>query len=167
MRSASEDKARTKQLVGRWTSKEHEQFMECLKHYGRDWDKLEEMIPTRTNIQIRSHAQKFFERIRKEFNTEDPMDYVKKNLCDSSKIYKFDTFNMTDSGRAQEFAENPSNEDCENKFQSENQNRLSGVENNTKISKIEQLSMGSMRHNKRVDVQSSNLNKRILKMSRK
>jgi len=73
-----------------------------LKQYGKDWDRLEEMvsiiysyfykIPSRTNIQIRSHAQKFFERIKKEFNTEDPLEYVQKNMCDNSKVYNFDSY---------------------------------------------------------------------------
>lgn len=51
-----------------------------LKKYGKNWDKIESKIPTRSGTQIRSHAQKFFARIRKEFNTKDPMKYVQKNM---------------------------------------------------------------------------------------
>lgn len=51
-----------------------------MKKYGKDWDKIEEKIPTRTGTQIRSHAQKFFARIRKEFKTHDPMTYINKNM---------------------------------------------------------------------------------------
>ena len=62
--------------TGRWTSKEHLLFIEGLKIYGKNWKKVESFIGTRTGTQIRSHAQKFFNRIRKEFNTEDPSKYV-------------------------------------------------------------------------------------------
>lgn len=34
--------------------------------YGRDWKKVEQHIGSRTGAQIRSHAQKFFNRIEKE-----------------------------------------------------------------------------------------------------
>ena len=35
-------------------------------HYGRDWKKVEEIVKTRTGSQVRSHAQKFFNKIQKE-----------------------------------------------------------------------------------------------------
>ena len=43
-----------------------------LKLYGRDWKKVEGFLRTRTGAQIRSHAQKFFNRITREFGAEDP-----------------------------------------------------------------------------------------------
>ena len=33
-----------------------------MKLYGKNWKKVEEYIGTRTGTQIRSHAQKFFNR---------------------------------------------------------------------------------------------------------
>ena len=44
--------------------------------YGKDWDKLEVWVPTRTNTQVRSHLQKYFNRIKEEYNTTTPMDFV-------------------------------------------------------------------------------------------
>ncbi len=41
-------------------------------------------------MQIRSHLQKYFERIKREFETDDPMEFIRKDLCDTSKVYKFD-----------------------------------------------------------------------------
>lgn len=70
--------------TGRWTSKEHVLFIEGLKIYGKNWKKVESFIGTRTGTQIRSHAQKFFNRIRKEFSTEDPSKYVIDNMGDEN-----------------------------------------------------------------------------------
>lgn len=68
--------------TGRWTQKEHVLFIEGLKMYGKNWKKVEGYIGTRTGTQIRSHAQKFFNRIRKECSTEDPSKYVIDHMAD-------------------------------------------------------------------------------------
>ena len=70
--------------TGRWTHKEHILFIEGLKIYGKNWKKVESYIGTRTGTQIRSHAQKFFNRIKKEYNTEDPSKYVIDHMGDES-----------------------------------------------------------------------------------
>ncbi|XP_002964171.2 protein CCA1 [Selaginella moellendorffii] len=50
----------------RWTEEEHQKFLEALKLYGRAWRRIEEHIGTKTAVQIRSHAQKFFSKLEKE-----------------------------------------------------------------------------------------------------
>ena len=56
---------KTKELKeGRWTLKEHIQFLQALNQFGLNWKKISNLIPSRTPIQIRSHAQKFFIKLK-------------------------------------------------------------------------------------------------------
>lgn len=50
----------------RWTEEEHHKFLEALKMHGRAWRRIEEHIGTKTAVQIRSHAQKFFSKLERE-----------------------------------------------------------------------------------------------------
>ncbi|KAL9254419.1 LHY-like protein [Drosera capensis] len=50
----------------RWTEEEHNRFLEALKLHGRAWQRIEEHIGTKTAVQIRSHAQKFFSKLERE-----------------------------------------------------------------------------------------------------
>ncbi|KAK1296215.1 Protein LHY [Acorus calamus] len=60
----------------RWTEEEHDKFLEALKLYGRAWRRIEEHIGSKTAVQIRSHAQKFFSKVVKE-STGDGTESVK------------------------------------------------------------------------------------------
>nr|AIL81922.1 RVE1-like protein [Euphorbia esula] len=50
----------------RWTEEEHKKFLEALKLYGRAWRRIEEHVGSKTAVQIRSHAQKFFSKVVRE-----------------------------------------------------------------------------------------------------
>ena len=54
------------QYQGRWTQEEHDKFIEGLKLFGKDWRRIEEHIGSRTCSQIRSHAQKYFNRLHRD-----------------------------------------------------------------------------------------------------
>lgn len=58
---------------GRWQHLEHRKFIEAILLHGNDWSKVEEHIGTRNSIQARSHAQKFFEKM-KQANLIDNLD---------------------------------------------------------------------------------------------
>lgn len=59
------DSLPVEKLTGRWSREEHQVFLKALDKFGRDWKKMSTMIKTRTVIQIRTHAQKYFQKLEK------------------------------------------------------------------------------------------------------
>ncbi|KAL7108343.1 hypothetical protein ACP275_06G106600 [Erythranthe tilingii] len=53
-----------------WTEPEHDKFLEALQLFDRDWKKIEAFVGSKTVIQIRSHAQKYFMKAQKSGNNE-------------------------------------------------------------------------------------------------
>jgi SHAQKYF class myb-like DNA-binding protein len=51
---------------GRWSEEEHKRFLEGILTYGNEWKKIQNIIKTRSSTQARSHAQKFFLKIKKD-----------------------------------------------------------------------------------------------------
>ena len=85
---------------GRWTQKEHALFLEGLMWYGNEWKNVQRHIKTRSATQARSHAQKFFIKMRKELIDESDYEIVKEKICalfqkhlgDKFKIANVDDF---------------------------------------------------------------------------
>ncbi|XP_028773134.1 protein REVEILLE 6 isoform X2 [Neltuma alba] len=48
-----------------WSEPEHDKFLEALQLFDRDWKKIEAFVGSKTVIQIRSHAQKYFLKVQK------------------------------------------------------------------------------------------------------
>ncbi|KAK7270896.1 hypothetical protein RJT34_26400 [Clitoria ternatea] len=53
-----------------WTEPEHDKFLEALQLFDRDWKKIEAFVGSKTVIQIRSHAQKYFQKVQKSGTNE-------------------------------------------------------------------------------------------------
>lgn len=71
-RSAS---AKPQYATGRWTLEEHEQFLVGLKLHGRVWKNIAPLVKTRSTVQIRTHAQKYFLSLQKPAaGSADPSD---------------------------------------------------------------------------------------------
>jgi SHAQKYF class myb-like DNA-binding protein len=51
--------------TGRWTAEEHRLFLAGLDIHGKGWKKIAMLIQTRTVVQIRTHAQKYFQKLQK------------------------------------------------------------------------------------------------------
>ena len=45
---------------GKWTDDEHERFLRGLELHGRKWSKIANFVQSRSSVQVRTHAQKYF-----------------------------------------------------------------------------------------------------------
>eukprot|EP00826_Nyctotherus_ovalis_P010297 TRINITY_DN12729_c0_g3_i1.p1 TRINITY_DN12729_c0_g3~~TRINITY_DN12729_c0_g3_i1.p1 ORF type:complete len:178 (+),score=9.00 TRINITY_DN12729_c0_g3_i1:218-751(+) len=76
---------------GRWTKKEHTAFIKGrynlflgLVKYGKEWKRLKECVPSRTMIQVRTHAQKFFLKLSHSLpKRTDPIQYLRTMSTES------------------------------------------------------------------------------------
>ena len=73
-RGRKSKKQKSTHNIGRWTESEHSAFLHGVQQHGKDYTKIAPMIPTRTLLQVRTHAQKHFQKLEKAeaegFNTE-------------------------------------------------------------------------------------------------
>ena len=77
---------------GRWTEEEHQKFIDGILEFGNEWKKVQQIIKTRSSTQARSHAQKFFLRIKKiiknnggDFNDKEKIIEIIINNCMPNK----------------------------------------------------------------------------------
>ncbi|EGB09590.1 hypothetical protein AURANDRAFT_9668, partial [Aureococcus anophagefferens] len=52
--------------TGRWTDEEHTRFLHGLELFGKKWTKVADVVGSRTTVQVRSHAQKYFQKLEKD-----------------------------------------------------------------------------------------------------
>lgn len=50
---------------GKWTWEEHDAFLRGLNLHGKNWEAVAKLVPTRSEVQVRSHSQKYFSKILK------------------------------------------------------------------------------------------------------
>ena len=63
--AGAQSKSGKKSNGGRWTDDEQKLFLEAYALYGKDWKKIQNYVGTRTSTQARSHAQKYFTKLKK------------------------------------------------------------------------------------------------------
>ena len=52
--------------TGRWTDEEHTRVLHGLELFGKKWTKVADVVGSRTTVQVRSHAQKYFQKLEKD-----------------------------------------------------------------------------------------------------
>lgn len=96
------------------------------------------------------------------------MEYVKKSLCDSSKVYKFDAFKDENwENRDRELNVNTIQEELDMRNELADQSNFKDEARMNLKNRNDDLMMDSMIQNQKDDQVSSSTNKRILKMNRK
>ena len=65
---------------GRWTLEEHIKFVEAIIKYGKDWREVQKLVRSRSSAQARSHAQKFFLKLKTVKLPELSLDFTDDNI---------------------------------------------------------------------------------------
>ena len=65
---------------GRWTEEEHNLFLEGIVKYGTVWKNVKKLIKTRTSVQVRSHAQKFYLKMKAYKDNELGIDFTVNSI---------------------------------------------------------------------------------------
>lgn len=66
--------------VGRWSDGEHSVFLEGLEKHGKQWKTIASMIGTRSVVQVRTHAQKYFQKVERK-NKSGGSHHKRKSLA--------------------------------------------------------------------------------------
>ena len=69
-----------KNNTGRWTDEEHNNFLKALIEYGNDWKQVQKKVKSRSSSQSRSHAQKYFLKIK---------NYIEYRNWNEKDLYNF------------------------------------------------------------------------------
>ena len=78
---------------GRWTPEEHDLFLEGLMLFGNEWKSVQGHIKTRSATQARSHAQKFFIKLRKSLSSEINQDLISEKIIELFQTHLGNKFN--------------------------------------------------------------------------
>merc|ERR1719506_1236701 len=84
--------------TGRWTAEEHNLFLQGLELHGKGWKKIAGLIKSRTVVQIRTHAQKYFQKLAKA--KQNGEDVTMAGGSGSSGGAGADTMMMGEGGRS-------------------------------------------------------------------
>jgi SHAQKYF class myb-like DNA-binding protein len=62
--------------AGRWTNEEHRLFLHGLQLHNKQWKLIADLVKTRTVVQIRTHAQKYFQKLEKMSQSKQRSDSI-------------------------------------------------------------------------------------------
>jgi len=74
--SQQQQQQQQRERTGRWLPEEHRLFLEGLERFGKKWTKISAYIGTRTAMQVRTHAQKYFQKLDKVSKDDGLQDAV-------------------------------------------------------------------------------------------
>ena len=66
--------------LGRWSYEEHKRFVRSIVKYPNDWVKITKEVKTRSDVQIRSHCQKFFKKLKKCKSDQLGIDFTSDTI---------------------------------------------------------------------------------------
>ena len=71
---------------GRWDPNEHMKFIEAINNYGNEWKEVQKYVGTRSCNQVRSHAQKFFLKLKTFKDSSLGIDFTVESIKNLSEI---------------------------------------------------------------------------------
>ena len=71
---------------GRWEPDEHLRFLEAINNYGNEWKEVQKYVATRTCNQVRSHAQKYFLKLKTFKDSSLGIDFTFDSIQNISEI---------------------------------------------------------------------------------
>ena len=66
--------------LGRWSYEEHKRFVRSIVKYPNNWEKITKEVKTRSDVQIRSHSQKFFKKLKKCKSEQLGIDFTSDTI---------------------------------------------------------------------------------------
>ena len=143
---------------GRWSQKEHLLFIKGCLLYGNYWKKVKKYIQTRSCSQIRSHAQKYLNKLNKKYignnnignnfdinlklNENDIKRLVNKNKfsekdMDDAELYILSIFRGNKEKEKGLIEENEEKEIDQSKYNNKHYNEMDKIFNIIKVSREE------------------------------
>ena len=96
----TENQISSKFNKGRWSLEEHKKFITGILEYGNDWRKVQKHIKTRSSTQARSHAQKFFLRIKNDLKLNGNKNTIFEYKENFSIKFFFDMLNKFEKNQS-------------------------------------------------------------------